>query len=224
MYWKNLQQDAITGIPFFNGIPQNDFTLRDEFLDSLPKEKLKASNWVDLRIVPRASFVICYTEHSICLKYYISEPYFKADYKKTYDPVSEDSCVELFIAFDEDDNYYNLEFNALGTCLAAYGPNRDARERIPEKLIQSIEHAAAWTVYLPEQNQYQWTFVIDIPLSVFCHSNLTDLKHHTARANVYKCGDKLIEPHYLMWNDIKTDEPDYHQPDFFRKIDFRKDL
>jgi hypothetical protein len=220
MFRKDLEQNTIAGIPYYNGTLHNNLKITDDFLDGLPKENLKPSSWVDLQIRPKVSFVICYTEDSICLKYYISEPYFKADYKNTYDPVSEDSCVEFFIAFGDDQNYYNLEFNALGTCLAAYGAGRNDRQRIPENLIKSITHALAWRVYLPEENNYQWTFTIDIPLAVFCHSDLKSLEGKPARANVYKCGDKLFEPHYLIWNAIQTDEPDFHQPQFFKKVSF----
>ena len=222
MFNEELKQDKVTCIPFFKGKLQSDFNKLELFLDSLHQQKLKASHWTDLKIIPKASFVMCYTPDSVCLKYDISEPYFKADYRHTNDPVSEDSCVELFISFGEDVNYYNLEFNALGTCLAAYGSGRNDRQRLPEELIAGIQHVQAWKVYIPEHNNYQWTLTLNIPLQVFCYSNLSSLDGSTARANVYKCGDQLIEPHYLMWNDIKTDQPDYHQPEYFRKISFEQ--
>lgn len=220
MFNEDLKQDKIIVIPFFKGSPQDDLNKMDRFLDGLHQQKLKASHWGELQLIPKASFVMCYTPDSVCLKYYISEPYFKAHYTHTHDPVYEDSCVELFISFGDDANYYNLEFNALGTCLAAYGRERNDRQRLPEKLITSIQHVLAWKLYIPEYNDYQWSLTLNIPLQVFCYNNLTRLDGSTARVNLYKCGDMLPEPHYLMWNDIKTEEPDYHQPEYFRKINF----
>jgi Carbohydrate-binding family 9 len=40
------------------------------------------------------------------------------------------------------------------------------------------------------------------------------------KANFYKCGDKLAQPHFLAWNRIETPEPDFHQPAFFGDIEF----
>lgn len=36
-----------------------------------------------------------------------------------------------------------------------------------------------------------------------------------AGVNFYKCGDDLPKPHYLCWNPIKSETPDFHLPEFF---------
>lgn len=33
--------------------------------------------------------------------------------------------------------------------------------------------------------------------------------------NFYKCADGSFNPHYVSWNPIATEQPDFHQPDFF---------
>ena len=38
--------------------------------------------------------------------------------------------------------------------------------------------------------------------------------------NFYKCGDKQVEPHYLSWNPVLTDNPDFHRPEYFGKVIF----
>ena len=35
------------------------------------------------------------------------------------------------------------------------------------------------------------------------------------KANVYKCGDKTVHPHYLAWNPVDSSVPDYHRPESF---------
>ncbi|MCK7536290.1 MAG: carbohydrate-binding family 9-like protein [Marinilabiliales bacterium] len=35
------------------------------------------------------------------------------------------------------------------------------------------------------------------------------------RANFYKCGDKLSNPHFVTWNPVGTEKPDYHRPEYF---------
>ncbi len=39
-------------------------------------------------------------------------------------------------------------------------------------------------------------------------------------ANFYKCGDKLRTPHFLSWNKIEIEKPDFHRPDFFGELHF----
>jgi hypothetical protein len=46
------------------------------------------------------------------------------------------------------------------------------------------------------------------------------MKGKKCRANFYKCGDDLPEPHFLAWNMINTEEPDFHRPEFFGTLEF----
>ena len=38
--------------------------------------------------------------------------------------------------------------------------------------------------------------------------------------NVYKCGDNLSQPHFLSWQPIHTDKPNFHVPQFFGEVEF----
>ncbi len=40
------------------------------------------------------------------------------------------------------------------------------------------------------------------------------------KANFYKCGDELQTPHFLSWNPIEIEKPDFHRPDFFGTLRF----
>ena len=51
--------------------------------------------------------------------------------------VHRDSCVEFFVDPDQSGNYYNFEFNCIGTTHLAYGPSRSSRTFIPSKLISN---------------------------------------------------------------------------------------
>ena len=42
----------------------------------------------------------------------------------------------------------------------------------------------------------------------------------TSRANFYKYGDILTIPHYVTWNQVGTEKPDYHQPEYFGLLKF----
>lgn len=45
----------------------------------------------------------------------------RAAYRQCNEPVFKGSYVEFFIAVDDRGNYYNFEFNTLGTRLGSYG-------------------------------------------------------------------------------------------------------
>jgi len=55
---------------------------------------------------------------------------------------------------------------------------------------------------------------------VFFHHKVKNLKGKTFRANFYKCGDMLTVPHYVTWNPVGTENPDYHQPKYFGLLKF----
>ena len=42
----------------------------------------------------------------------------------------------------------------------------------------------------------------------------------TIKANFYKCGDKMLLPHYGMWKEVKAEDQDFHRPEFFGEILF----
>lgn len=56
----------------------------------------------------------------ILLEYTVAEDYIRAMAKEDNGPVWEDSCVEMFITFDNL-NYYNIECNCCGKVLLACG-------------------------------------------------------------------------------------------------------
>ena len=59
-----------------------------------------------------------------------------------------------------------------------------------------------------------------IPLATFFHDDLSALSGRRARANFYKCGDRLSKPHFLAYFPIGLPQPDFHCPDFFGDLVF----
>jgi hypothetical protein len=177
--------------------------------------------WSDAADKPVVTFSIAYTAHSILLKYRVKEKYFKADYHNTNDPVFNDSCVELFIAFDNDINYYNFEFNALGTALVEYGSDKNARLGVKTQLIQAITSKHHINTGTGEQGSFtHWELLLNIPFTVFEHHYITTLQGRVCSANFYKCGDGLPVPHFLSWNNIIYPKPNFHLPKFFGRLKF----
>ena len=179
-------------------------------------------NWKGYDYKPDVALSIAYSDNEIFLKYYITENYFKAEKTESNQMVCEDSCVEFFVAPAADGIYYNLEFNAIGTCLLGFGKDRTGSRRAAPEIIKKIRRlSTAGTKPVKEKSgEFVWTITIAIPFDVFFNHQISDLKGKIFRANFYKCGDKLTVPHYVTWNPVMTELPDYHQPEHFGLLKF----
>lgn len=193
-----------------------------ELMDSQQKHSIGTLNWKDYSYKPKVEFAIAYGEQEIFLKYYIREEYFKAEKTETNQMVCEDSCVEFFVSPEEDGIYYNLEFNGIGTCLLGSGTGRTDSKRADPEVVSKIRRLATpGNSPVAEKNgEFSWQITIAVPFEVFFRHKVTDLKGKTFRANFYKCGDKLTVPHYVTWNPVGTEKPDYHRPEYFGKLRF----
>ena len=62
--------------------------------------------------------------------------------------------------------------------------------------------------------------MIRIPAECFAYNKIKSFEGKKATANFYKCGEETSEPHYVTWNPIGSENPDYHRPEFFGKVLF----
>ncbi|HNW57701.1 MAG TPA: carbohydrate-binding family 9-like protein [Bacteroidales bacterium] len=179
-------------------------------------------NWKDFNYKPEVALSIAYSDREIFLKYYVKENYFKAEKIESNQMVCEDSCVEFFVSPEEDGIYYNLEFNGIGTCLMGSGTARENSTRVNPSVISKIRRLSSVgsEPVKEREGSFEWTITIAIPFEVFFHHNIKEIKGKTFRANFYKCGDMLKVPHYVTWNPVGTENPDYHQPVFFGLLRF----
>jgi hypothetical protein len=208
-------------VPFFYQMDKHSSVDEISILldDATNREVIALMPWPKFNYKPKVSFAVGYSSDYLLVKFYVAEQYLQAVYNNINDPVHKDSCVEIFIAFDNDESYYNLEFNSVGTCFAGYGRNRDDRKNLPINIIQQIKHQT-----LVKNRDFNegicWELTLMIPNEVFCYHKIISLKERTCRVNLYKCGDDLPEPHFLTWNEVYSDEPDFHLPQFFGNMQF----
>lgn len=190
-------------------------------LPEKPEHSISNQNWVEAEQV-NAGFSIRHMGSSIYLFYQVEEDQVRAVNTAFGSPVWEDSCVEFFISFEGDDNYYNFEINAIGTVLGAYGQDRNDRYKISDSLLAKIETTPSLgrepIQSLDERTM--WKMQLVIPLEVFHFSDIENLSGQDAHANFYKCGDRLKHPHFLSWKPVLTDKPDFHTPHYFGQLSF----
>lgn len=139
---------------------------------------------------------------------------------KDNDPVWQDSCVEFFVQVPGEKEYYNFEFNCIGTALGGKRENRNAAVHLSPECLKSIKrYASAGNKPFQEmEGLFAWNLLVAIPFELIGldGNNLPEKLY----ANFYKCADGTSLPHYLSWSPIETEKPDFHRPDFFGEIYF----
>lgn len=196
---------------------------------SVAMDKLKQINRIDkinwqlTEYKPDVYFKIAYCKKEIFLKYFVREEYVKAEKTGVNQDVYEDSCVEFFVSPGQDDGiYYNFEFNSIGAFLAGSGTGRNNSKRTDPAMAGKIRCLPSLGYEpFPERSGYQeWTLTVAIHTDILFRHEIKELSGNEFRANFYKCGDALSIPHYLSWNPVLSEKPDFHRPEYFGIIHF----
>ena len=194
-------------------------------------------NWIDVAqwpernngYKPEVRFRIAYSQQMLFIEYYVKEANIKALYSEDKDSKPfKDSCCEFFFSPECNNNYYNMELNCIGKGTFAFrrggrkGPKIAYGEEIMKRIFRysTLGEAPIETSVKENGKLFEWKLTVAIPLECFTETPMNELKGKTMRANFYKCGDDMPKPHFLTWNRIELDKPDFHTPDFFGALTF----
>lgn len=123
--------------------------------------------------------------------------------------------MEFFFCPEETSvRYFNFEWNLNG-CLSL-GFRTDRRNAVR---LQLKDHKAMFN-FRSSKTEDGWEIFYEIPAS-FVQLLIPGFSWHSGkelRANCYKCGDLTANRHYLSWNPVLTENPDYHCPQFFGRM------
>lgn len=208
-------------VSYVGGIDYDDIQEISSALDQL--ERYTIGEFLCLPTVPKpnAQFAIGHGDDCILLKYYVEEHTICITHNTDNSPVHLDSCVEFFISFNEDDSYYNIEFNCIGVCCMEFGKSRSDRLLIPEQKIAKITRKSNINTNVENGRGFiRWELCLKIPTGVFIFHEAISLSEVKCKANFYKCGDHLPTPHFLSWQKIISEKPNFHLPQFFQDIHF----
>lgn len=170
---------------------------------------------------PLTSVYIARTTEKLYIKWHVNGVMLKAVYTNDGEAVFNDSCVEFFCQLPSANEYYNLEFNAIGTARCAVRQSRDVEVRtFSAEQYAAIERFSTLgrRPFCEIDGQFVWDLCVAIPLSLIGldDNNLPD----RVLGNFYKCADDTQAKHYLSWSPIETAQPDFHCPQFFGNIYF----
>ena len=194
-------------------------------------------NWIDVAqwpernngYKPEVRFRIAYSQQMLFIEYYVKEANIKALYSEDKDSKPfKDSCCEFFFSPECNNNYYNMELNCIGKGTFAFrrggrkGPKIAYGEEIMKRIFRysTLGEAPIETCGKENGELFEWKLTVAIPLECFTETPMEALQGKTMRANFYKCGDDMPKPHFLTWNRIELEKPDFHTPDFFGALHF----
>ncbi|MDE2807972.1 MAG: carbohydrate-binding family 9-like protein [Gemmatimonadota bacterium] len=136
-------------------------------------------------------------------------------------PVSRDDCVEVFIAPDTSQvtNYFNFEFNALGTILDR-SPRDDRSSSWNGEGVQ-VAIDIRGTLNQETDQDTLWTTEIALPFAVFAPyaPNLPPTTGDAWRLNLYRTGG-AVNLQYITWSNTLTPKPQFHVPERFGVVHF----
>ncbi|MDR2040305.1 MAG: hypothetical protein LBQ60_20505 [Bacteroidales bacterium] len=191
-------------------------------LESSSWNNIDVVNWPEYNYRPWVQFRMVYSDTEFLLQYQVKEKYIRAVASRDNGEVWKDSCVEFFVMPADDGVYYNFEFNCAGVCLLAAGTGRSNRKPASMDTLGEIRRLPSLgkIAFQERKGDADWSMSLAIPYTcLFQHPGYSP-EGKIVHANFYKCGDDLTEPHFLSWNPIKTEKPDFHRPEFFGKVKF----
>ncbi len=187
------------------------------------KYGINCRNWAtDFPYQPITVFTIAYSNKYIFVDFFVRGNFLRAENYKNNTAVSEDSCVEFFLKVPGSKEYWNFEFNCIGTINASHRENRPNPIRLTDEQLSKVKrYASCGTKPFQEmEGLFAWNLIIAIPFELI---GIEENNHpEFIEGNFYKCGSKTGAPHYLSWSPIYTSEPDFHRPEFFGKIYLEK--
>ncbi len=152
---------------------------------------------------------ICYDEEALYIHQQAVEAHIRAEHRDPLASVCEDSCMEFFFSPSAGSNrYFNFEWNLNGCLFLGIGEGREDRVRL------TFPDAAAQFDFKAAVTANGWELFYRIPLSFIQQyfPQCTFVPGAVIYANCYKCGDKTVKPHFLSWNPVTSEVPDFHRP------------
>ena len=228
-YFKLVRDEKGTSIRIFPPGEGGEPVSYDEVINYLTENKFEnvdVANWPDANAqTPDAKFRIAHTGSAFVVNFLCTENSVAATANDMGWNVWEDACMEFFSQPVADDGiYYNVECNCTGTVLLNGGKPGTERAHASRETTMSIERWSSLgrKPFAERVGTCTWQVVLVIPAECYFHHQITDLSGMTIRANFYKCGDKLQQPHFLSWNPISTPRPNFHVPQFFGTLELEK--
>ncbi|MEI7675731.1 MAG: carbohydrate-binding family 9-like protein [Bacteroidales bacterium] len=210
---------SIPYLPELSGL--NSDGVIDILEERASRQSIGQVNWPEeFSYKPITAFSIARDDERIYVNFFVRGNCLRALYSEDQSEVWTDSCVEFFLNDIQTEEYYNFEFNCIGTCYAAKRKNRTDYKLLTKDELSQVKRYAnlGHKPFQEMQGLFAWDLLISIPFSLIGldGENLPE----KILGNFYKCADGTALPHFLSWSPIDTPKPDFHRPEFFGELYF----
>ena len=193
-----------------------------EVFSTLDENRILNCNWPEqFPYTPQVSFKAFHNGEKFFLQYNVTEKDLHSKIVDNFGEVWTDPCVEVFIAPDEN-TYYNFECTCIGRMLVACHAKGKETEPMSLDMLATIERypTLGSENFALREGEQSWSIIEVIPSAALFNHDVPEWSGLSMRANFYKCGDNLPNPHFLSWNKIDFPRPNFHLPEFFGEIVF----
>ena len=186
---------------------------------SAPLQAISCCNWEkQFPYRPLTGFVAAHSGKNLYVDFLVRCNYLRAVNYADQSPVSEGSCVEVFLQCNDGGEYWNFEFNCIGAVNASHRIHRPEPTRLTSDELASIRRfpTCGTKPFCEVEGLFTWNLLVVIPLKLL---GIDTVEPGTIfRGNFYKCASAASQPHFLSWNPIDTPAPDFHRPEFFGNL------
>ena len=162
--------------------------------------------WEGFAPVPKTTVKLLRGPEGISVLMHTEEKNLRMEHTEENGEICEDSCLEFFLKPSNlRTEYLNFECNPRGVLHLGMGSGRN------DRVFPKVDRAQLSIESVPTDGD--WALKLYIPDSL-----LLDLFGEISpvmKANFYKCGELTDHSHFGTWAEVETENPDFHQPDFF---------
>lgn len=191
-------------------------------LNSVPEQSIACVNWPEsFPAKPQVRFRMAHNGKELFIHFTVQEETTLALITEDNGEVWTDSCVEFFLSLD-DSGYYNFEFTCIGKALLGFRKERPHATHATPEIMSAIQRLSSLgcSNFKEKKLEHSWELTVAIPATALFRHQIGNWDELTARINLYKCGDNLSTPHYLSWQPIDTETPNFHVPRCFKEVTF----
>ena len=182
--------------------------------DEIPSAAIDTVLWLPDPGI-RASAQVTWDMSALYVHLSAKEKAIRAEHTDPLGMPCEDSCLEFFFRpLADDTRYINLEFNP-NACFYA-GIGHSGKDLI--RLAPDPETFAAH----PARTADGWEISYTVPFSFIrmFFPSFAPKSGDLMYGNFFKCGDLTEKEHYLSWNPVTSETPNFHRSEDFGLLRF----
>lgn len=175
--------------------------------NTVPVMPIDTVNWLECNHIS-AQAQICWDPEALYVRLEATEAQIRMEERGPVAMPCLDSCLEFFFSPADRVDYLNFEFNPNCALWLGYGTCGKDLIRLLVPDIQELFNPQV------EFTAGGWGITYKIPFAFVRRffREFTPAEGVQMRANAYKCGSKTVNPHYLSWNPMTSQTPDFHCP------------